>query len=367
MRRAHLSARNISLSSPNLGYRSLMIRRVLLLTLSMGVLIGAGAIWLLWSPNTPPFEGDQSLHIPRGSSFVDVVDSLESRQLVKHLWTFHLVAHATGWKDQMKAGHYVFSSEKSNIHLLQTLRKGLQTPVSVRIPAGSRRDRIARTAAANMAFEPEDFLAALRDTALASELDTDTLHLFSYMLPETYQFYWLTEADDVVRHVKKEFDKFFERELADEANERSLTRDQVVSLAAIVEWETRVDAEKSRVAGVYLNRLRERWPLQADPTVQYALIELEGNPRRLLYRDYRIRHPYNTYLYGGFPPGPVTNPSPSSLRATAAAEDHNFMFFVASPDGGHSFNVDLRSHNRDAAVLRRYLAKRRREQASSGR
>ncbi len=343
------------------------MRRILLLTLSMGVLIGAGVAWLLWSPNMPPFEGDRSLHIPRGSSFVDVVDSLESRQLVKQLWTFRLVAHTTGWKDQMKAGHYVFPSGKSNVHLLQTLRKGLQTPVSVRIPAGSRRSWIARSAAANMAFAPEDFLAALRDTTLASELDTDTLRLFSYMLPETYQFYWLTEADDVVRHIKKEFDKFFENELTDEASKRNLTRDQVVSLAAIVEWETSVDAEKSRVAGVYLNRLRKRWPLQADPTVQYALIELEGNRRRLFYRDYRIRHSYNTYLYRGLPPGPITNPSPSSLRATAAAEDHNFMFFVASPDGGHSFNVDLRSHNRDATILRRYLAERRRRDASSGR
>ncbi len=341
--------------------------RILLFVLSMGILLGTGAIWLLWSPNTLPFEENMSLHIPRGSTFSSVVDSLQNRQLLQRIWTFRLVGQATGWKDQMKAGHYVFSSGASNVHLLQTLRKGLQTPVSVRIPAGSRRDRIARSAAANMAFTADDFLTALRDSALASELSTDTLHLFSYMLPETYQFYWLTEADDVVRQIKKEFDHFFERELASEASDRNLTHDQVVSLAAIVEWETNVDAEKSRVAGVYLNRLQKRWPLQADPTVQYALIELEGNRRRLFYRDYRIRHPYNTYLYRGLPPGPITNPSPSSLRATAAAEDHDFMFFVASPDGGHSFNVDLRGHNRDAAKLRRYLAERRRTQAGAGR
>ncbi len=341
--------------------------RILFFVLSMGILLGTGATWLLWSPNTLSFEGNRALHIPRGSTFSSVVDSLQNRQLLQRIWTFRLVGQATGWKDQMKAGHYVFSSGASNVHLLQTLRKGLQTPVSVRIPAGSRRDWIARGAATNMAFTADDFLTSLRDSALASELSTDTLHLFSYMLPETYQFYWLTEADDVVRHIKKEFDQFFERELASEASDRNLTHDQVVSLAAIVEWETNVDAEKSRVAGVYLNRLQKRWPLQADPTVQYALIELEGNRRRLFYRDYRIRHPYNTYLYRGLPPGPITNPSPSSLRATAAAEDHDFMFFVASPDGGHSFNVDLQGHNRDAAKLRRYLAERRRRQTSAGR
>ncbi len=333
------------------------MRRFLFLTLGVGILTGIVAAWILWAPNTPSFEGNQSLHIPRGSSYSDVIDSLQSRQLLTNVRSFHVLAHTTGWKDQIKAGHYVFSSGQSNVHVLQTLRRGLQTPVSVRIPAGSWKSRIARIAAANMAFEAEDFLDALRDTALASELNTDTLHLFSYMLPETYEFYWLTEADDVVRHIKKEFDMFFERELVDFANERNLTRDQLISLAAIVEWETNVDSEKSRVAGVYLNRLRRRWPLQADPTVQYALIELEGNRRRLFYRDYRMRHSYNTYLYRGLPPGPITNPSPSSLRATAVAEDHDFMFFVASPNGGHSFNVDLRSHNRDAAKLRRYLAR----------
>ncbi len=329
--------------------------------------IGAFASWILWLPNTPPLEDQRSLHLPRYSSFSDVVDSLQSRGIVKHLWTLQLVAHATGWKDQVKAGHYLFSSPQSNVTMLQILRKGLQTPVSLRIPEGSRRDRIARTAAENMAFEPYDFIAALRDTAFAASLGTDTLHLFSYMLPETYQFYWLTDAEDVIRHVKREFDSTYDRELASEARKRNLTRDEVVSLAAIVEWETNINSEKSRVAGVYLNRIRKQWPLQADPTVQYALIELEGNVRRLLYRDYRIRHPYNTYLYRGLPPGPITNPSLSSLKATASAEEHDYMFFVANPSGGHSFNVDLRGHNRDAAILRRYLAERRRQHSSAGR
>ena len=336
--------------------------RIFVFSIVIIIGLGAGGSWLLWAPNTPSFDGDRTLHIPRGSIFVNVVDSLESRELIKYSWTFRLVAHATGWKDQIKAGHYVFSSGKSNVSLLQTLRRGLQTPVSLRIPAGSRRDRVARSAAANMAFEAEDFMAALGDTALATSLGTDTLHLFSYMLPDTYSFYWLTEATEVVRRIKREFDEFYEKEAASEASIRGLSRDEVVSLAAIVEWETRVIEEKSRVAGVYLNRLRRHWPLQADPTVQYALIELEDGVRRLFYRDYKIDHPYNTYLYQGLPPSPITNPSRSSLIKTAQAEEHDYMFFVASPDGGHSFNVDLRGHNRDADVLRRYLAQRRREQ-----
>lgn len=337
------------------------------MTLGMGILGGGVAAWIIWFPNMPPFEEERSLYIPRGSSFDNVIDSLQSQGLVNNIWTLRGAAQAFGWEDQMKAGHYTFATGKSNYTILQTLRRGHQTDVSLRIPAGSRPDRIARSAAANMAFTAEDFLAALRDTTLASELGTDTLHLFSYMLPDTYRFYWLTEVDDVIRKIKKQFDEFYENTLEDGSSERNLTRDQLVSLAALVEWETNVNSEKSRVAGVYLNRLQKRWPLQADPTVQYALIELEGKMRRLLYRDYRIRHPYNTYMYLGFPPGPITNPSRSSLEATSQAEDHNYMYFVASPDGGHSFNVDIRGHNRDAAKLRHYLAERRRRQSSSGR
>jgi len=326
-----------------------------------------GLLYLLLFPITPSFDSDRSFYIHQGSAFTDVVDSLENQGLIDHPWRFRLISHATGWGDQIKAGHYIFSSQQSNLELLQTLRRGLQAPVSVRIPAGTTPERIARIAALNMEFESGDFLAALRDTSLASSLGTDTLHLFSYMLPDTYHFYWLTNADDVVRRIKREYDLFYEHELSIGASNLNMTPDQVLSLAAIVEWETNLDSEKSRIAGVYLNRIRQGWPLQADPTIQFALIELEGNHRRLFYRDYRIKHPYNTYLYRGLPPGPITNPSPTTLKATSSAESHDYMFFVANPEGGHSFNSSLRGHNHDVSIWQRYAAQQRKKRASESR
>ena len=211
-----------------------------------------------------------------------------------------------------------------------------------------------------MAFDADAFLAALRDPALAEELGTDTLHLFSYMLPETYFFYWLTDAPTVVRRIKQETDRFFTDEMRQRARSRGLSVEAVLSLAAIVEWETSVVEEKARVAGVYINRLEQNWPLQADPTVQYAILAREGQKRRLFNRDYKINHPYNTYLFNGLPPGPVTNPSPSSIRAVVDAEKHSYMFFVAKPGGGHTFNSTLAGHTRDAAVFHRYMREQRR-------
>ena len=327
--------------------------------------LGGTSAWIVWGNNTRTYDGERALHLPPEITFDAVTDSLITRGILRVRWPFEILARVAGWEDQIKAGHYTFNAGQSNKRILGKLRAGLQTPVKVRIPAGSRPDRIARIAARNMVFTPDDFLTALKDPELAKELNTDTLHLFSYMLPDTYHEYWLTDARTVVKRIKREFDIFYKRNLAEYAARKNLEADEVTSLAAIVEWETNVDHEKGKIAGVYLNRLQKLWPLQADPTVQFALIELEGGKRRLFIRDYRIKHPYNTYQFRGLPPGPVTNPSKSSLEATARAEDHDFMFFVAKPSGGHAFNSTLSGHNRDAAKLHRFLRERRRAEAAA--
>lgn len=338
---------------------------LLLACVAFGLALGGVAIWMLWGRNTQMNEGERGVHLPPGITLSATADSLVSRDILELRWSFLAVARATGWGDQIKAGYYTFSGDESNKAILDKLRFGQQSPVRVMIPSGSYPERIARIAARNMAFSAEEFLAALKNPELADALGTDTLHLFTYMLPDTYLEYWLTDAESVVRRVKREFDQYFTRHLSEPAAELDLEVQEVVSLAAIVEWETNVNEEKSLIAGVYLNRLRQRWPLQADPTVQFALMEIEGGKRRLFFRDYRIDHPYNTYRFRGLPPGPITNPSRSSLESTVQASEHDYMFFVAKPGGGHTFNATLSGHNRDAAVLRRHLRQRRQAEAAA--
>ena len=337
-------------------------RLAVLLGACFGVVLflGGTSAWVIWGGHTHSYDETRGIHLPPAVSLSQAADSLISHNILRRRWPFELLAQTTGWGNQIKPGYYTISANESNKSILDKLRFGLQSPVRVRIPAGSRPDRIARVAARNMAFSADEFLAALKDPALAASLGTDTLHLFTFMLPDTYHEFWLTDAESVVRRIKREFDRYFENELSNKATQQDLTVQEVVSLAAIVEWETNMNEEKSLIAGVYLNRLRRQWPLQADPTVQYALIQIEGGKRRLFYRDYRIHHPYNTYRYRGLPPGPVTNPSRSSLEATVHAENHDYMFFVAKPGGGHAFNTTLQGHNQDAAVLRRHLRERRR-------
>ena len=326
-------------------------------------LVGAGVgYWLVFGPNTTDFEGEQGVLLPRGSGFQEVTDSLEANGLLRSRATFELVGRLTGWADQMKAGHYSFEAGASNYELLNDIRKGLQSPVRLTIPPGTRPEVVAAVAAREMAFTKEDFLAALSDPALATELDTDTTHLFGYMLPNTYHFYWLNDAPAVVRKVKGEFDAFYEREIAPKVADTNLDKGEVTALASIVEWETGLSDEKPRVAGVYLNRLRIGMALQADPTIQYALLQREGSKRRVLYADLQLDHPYNTYKFAGLPPGPITNPSPSSLRAVANAEDHDYLYFVATGDGDHTFSRTLREHNRAAQQYHSLMRERRRQQ-----
>lgn len=342
-----------------------MRKKIILAILVLLGLAAAAAVlvfFVAFAPNTNVYEGERSVKIPPGSRFEQAVDSLESSGVLLSRQTFEFVARTTGWGSQIKAGHYAIGSGASNYTLLNVLRKGLQTPVRLTIPPGSRPRVVAAVVAREMAFDPEDFLRAMHSPELARELDTDTTRLFGYMLPETYHFYWLTPAEVVVRRVKQAFDRFYEREIRAGADTLNLTKDDVIALAGIVEWEAHVPEERPRVAGVYLNRLRIGMKLDADPTVQYVVMRKEGRKRRLLYKDLEIEDPYNTYRRAGLPPGPITNPSPSSIRAVANAEDHDYLYFVARGDGGHTFSRTLSEHNRAARTFHDLMRQRRAEQ-----
>jgi UPF0755 protein len=330
-----------------------------------GVGAGAGG-WLLFGPNTGPYADARSVIFPSDVSLDAAIDSLQAQGVLASASTFRVVATATGWGEQIKSGHYRIPSHTSNYRLLDKLRRGLQDPLRVTIPPGSRPETVANVVDRRLKMDDEAFRAALRDTSLARDLDTTPSRLFGYLLPETYEFYWQTPPETVVRRIKTAFDRFFARELAAGADSLGLSRREVVTLASIVEWEALQDREKPTIAGVYLNRLREGWRLQADPTIQYVLLQTEGEwTNRVLYRDLEIDHPYNTYQNGGLPPGPITNPSPSSLRAVATPEQHEYFYFAADGTGGHTFSRTLREHNQAAQEYHRMLDRREQERGQS--
>jgi len=369
------SAGSIPVSSGNPTARIVLI--VFLPTMNRRILFGAaGAVllllavaggtgaWFVFATNTPDYSAPRTVTLPDSvaRSLDAVSDALTRQGILASEMRFETVATATGWDAQIKPGHYRFAAGASTYDLLDVLRKGLQAPVRVTIPPGTRPEVVAAVMGRDLKQSKADFLGALRDTSLAKELGTEPQHLFGYMMPETYEFYWQTPPDRVVRRVKQSFDQFFERELAGAADSLGLTKAEVVTLASIVEEEALLDDEKPTIAGVYLNRLDDNWRLQADPTVIYALIDEGGErPKRVLNKHLEVQHPYNTYVNRGLPPGPITNPSPSSLRAVAAAPSHDYYFFVADGSGGHQFSETLREHNRKAREWYRWLNEQQRK------
>lgn len=334
---------------------------VLLIVAVIAVALIAASLVLaiVFSPNTADYDGTRSVKIAPSSSFEQVVDSLAANGIIGSATTFSLMARATGWGDQIKAGYYEIPTGSSNYDMLEKLRKGLQSHIRITIPPGSRTSVVSAVVARDMAFDADSFMAALSDTSLAASLSTDTTHIFGFIMPETYFFYWQTPPAEVIRAIKKEFDRRYDRLAAAATLQPPLPAEDVITLASIVEWETAIPEERPTVAGVYLNRLKNGWRLDADPTVQYAILETEGSKRRLFFKDYNIRHPHNTYQYRGLPPGPITNPSPSSIEAVLRPEDHRYFYFVASGDGGHIFSRTLAEHERNARNYRRLMRERR--------
>lgn len=322
-----------------------------------GLGLGVGGM-MVFGPNTTA-DAPRSLVVPRDASLDTVVDSLRAEELLAVPGSFRLLATVTGWGEQLKTGHYRIRGGQSNYHLLDRLRRGLQDPVRLTIPPGGRPETVAQIVGRRLELKPKAFRAALRDTSLARELGTTPERLFGFMMPETYEVYWQTSADRVVRRVKESFDRFYERELAAGADSLGLSKHEVVTVASIVEWEALLNEEKPMIAGVYLNRLRDGWRLQADPTIQYVLLQTKGErTQRVLYEDLEIDHPYNTYQNRGLPPGPITNPSPAALRATVQPTQHDYYYFAATGDGGHTFSRTLEEHNRAAQKYQRLLNRR---------
>lgn len=353
------------------------MKKLLLAAAVLGFVVLAFGLWLAFWPNTPDYEGTRGVRLPE-RSFDAAADSLEAAGLVRSRGSFELFATVTGWDRQVKPGHYLFEAGASNWAMMDKIRKGLVDPVLVTIPPGTRPAVLAAVLRRDLGTDSAAVADAFRDPALAEELGTDTLHLFGHMRPNTFDIYWTTDAEEAIRRIHAWYDRFWTDERQAQARALGLSPEEVLTMASIVEWEARVAEERSQIAGVYLNRLlgrtaAGRMRLQADPTVQYALMQADGGPmRRLLLSDYRFPSAYNTYLIDGLPPGPITNPSESSIDAVLDAEEHDYLFFVAATDGSgrHRFSRTGAEHAQAAAEWSRWLSEqvriRRERERSAG-
>lgn len=290
-----------------------------------------------------------TLFIRPGASIDDIARDLVQAGLLKSPFAFSILARATATDRQLKAGQYTFHRGDSVLSILTTLVRGMSGQNLVTIREGQTARDLALQFEERLGIDPELFLAAVADSALRAEFACPGPTLEGYLFPETYAFLPTTSAETIVRTMAGKATRVLAEELARGGPiALEFTPHEILTLASIVEAEAMIPSERPRIAAVYLNRLRRKMLLQADPTVQYAL---GGHRARIFYSDLRIESPYNTYMHPGLPPGPIGNPGRSSVQAvlnpTPGSRD---LFFVARGDGGHVFTETGEQHL--AAVAR---------------
>ena len=295
------------------------------------------------------------IFIPTGSDFPDVVSILTADSIIKNVESFKKVALRKGYVNNVKPGCYGIKPKMGNRNIVGMLLRGIQKPVRVTFNSIRTIEILAQRISQRIEADSASIVNYFLNSDNAKEYGFDENTFISMLIPNTYEFYWNTDAKSFAQRMRQEYDKFWNNERRVKADKLKLTPVQVSILASILDEETNYRLEMPTIAGVYLNRLRKGIPLQADPTIKYAIGDF--SIRRVLSKQLKVDSPYNTYKYAGLPPGPIRIPSVIAIDAVLNAENHKYLYFCASVDkpGRHDFSRTLLEHNRKADAYRRSL------------
>ena len=328
----------------------------------IGLLIMGGFSYYVYTSvftsNTAFNNEEAHVYIPTDSRFSDVVEEL--RPLLNNSDTFEAVANRTGYPGAVKPGHYILKQGMNNNDIINTIRSK-NTPVFVKYNNQERLENLAGHISNSIEADSLSFLTAFKDAAFLEKNGLTEATALAIFIPNTYQVYWNTTPENFRDRMLKEYNTFWTAERLKKAAAIDLSREEVISLAAIVQKETAKIDERPRVAGVYLNRLKKGMLLQADPTVIYSKKATENDfdqiIKRVLYADLEIKSPYNTYKYAGLPPGPITMPDISAIDGVLNYEKHNYVFFVADVTnfGYHKFAKTFSQHSRNKQEYVRWV------------
>lgn len=291
------------------------------------------------------------IYIADGETFDTLMERQQKELYIEHPTVFRLLAKIRGLDNRLRPGHYTMQPDMKYIDLVQKLYRGQQDPI--RLTIGKFR-------------LPQDLNAYLNKKLMHNDFDVpiDSFHL---VLRDTYEFYWTVSPEQFMQRMEDEYNRFWTTEVGPqgelrcdllELSDNGNARLETMILASIVDEETNNNAEKPLIASVYLNRLERGMPLQADPTVKYAVGDF--TLRRILNKHLAVESPFNTYLHAGLPPAPICLPSKASIDAVINAKETNYLYFCASDkmDGTHRFAATLAEHNRNAAAFHAALNQR---------
>jgi UPF0755 protein len=288
--------------------------------------------------------------IPQHTSLRLAAESLGKAGVIRYPKLFGVYASLRHSDRGIKAGTYLLHKNAGWAFVLEALRGGKGIVHVVTIPEGFSLSQIEPLLESRLGVPHDSVEAAVRDTAWLHALDIPTPTLEGYLFPDTYVFADKTTGRQAVATMVKRFQQVWQPAWSTRLDTLHLSRNDVMSLASIVEKEAKLPEERPVIAAVYMNRLRDGMPLQSDPTVQYALGK---HVARVLYKDLEVSSPYNTYKHAGLPPGPIASPGKPSIEAALYPANVPYEFFVAFPDGHHEFRRDLKGHEQAKLEARR--------------
>jgi UPF0755 protein len=259
-----------------------------------------------------------------------------------------LLRHS-GYESDIRTGRYAVEPDDGVIRLFRRLKNGQQSPIRLTIPESRTIYQLASVLGNRLMIDSTTIASALIDSIYCNQLGYTTQTIPAMFVPDTYEVYWNTNLDKLMQRLKKEHDIFWNAERTEKASRIGLTPNEVCTLASIIDEETASTKEKPMIAGMYLNRLRTSMPLQADPTIKFALGDF--SIKRIRHGMLTVNSPYNTYQNIGLPPGPIKIASIKGIDAVLNHVAHNYLYMCAKEDfsGTHNFAVTYKEHLQNAA------------------
>jgi UPF0755 protein len=338
------------------------MRKFLIFILFVIIALGGTAAWL-WHSLTTPYGNFQPpgvfVDIPKGASKRTISHLLAEQGVIHNEYAFEALCRYRS-RRTLQAGEYYFDHRQNTFAVFDTIAAGRIYEISVTVPEGFNTFQIADLMESKGLTTRDAFLAAVADPTPIRDLDSDAPSVEGFLFPATYQFPRHVTAQQIIAKMTDHFRTEWNTLVSDASSPDAILKppprpNHIVTLASLVESETPKQSERPIIAGVFENRLRIHMALGCDPTVVYALEKKDLYKGTLTLPDLRVDSPYNTYRYPGLPPGPITNPGETSLRAALHPATIDALYFVADTEGGHLFAKTLSEHNSNVARYHKLL------------
>ncbi|MYD60158.1 MAG: endolytic transglycosylase MltG [Gemmatimonadetes bacterium] len=329
------------------------MKRFLFILSIVPIVCFLGACTGIFIFNRPTGVGKKEVEIRHGATVKQISQQLYQKRLIHSPRLLQYLAQLNGSSRRLKAGIHPLDGQMTTWEILLELERSRDVTQNVTVPEGLEKKQIATILSEKLNLDQKKLLLLMNSAAFCITLSVQAKDLEGYLFPETYNFPTTVSEQQVLRRMVEHCQAVFDERLQRRAHELGMSIHEVITFASIIEGETSWDSERDTIAAVYHNRLKKGMRLQADPTVQYAL---PGEPRRLFYKDYDYDSPYNTYRHSGLPPGPINSPGRASIVAALFPADVDYLYFVATGEGGHVFTHSLQEH---AAAKKRTAAARK--------